>query len=87
MQYVLTFIQRASFQISEWICRKLSLISDSATTQICSENYTEIIARWRFNSASERSTNDNKLNCMTKDKLLLGALWILRKVLVTVNTA
>lgn len=74
------------FRSASGYARKLSLVSDSATTWICSESYTEIIATWRFNSASERSTNGNKMNCMTKDKLLFGALWILRKLLVTVNS-
>jgi hypothetical protein len=75
------------FRSASVYARKLSPVSDSATTRICTESYTEIIAKWRFNSASERSTSGNKMNCMTKDKLLFGALWILRKLLVTVNSA
>jgi hypothetical protein len=75
------------FRSASGYARKLSFISGSATTRIRSESYTEIITTWRFNSASERSTNGNKMNCMTQDELLLGALWILRKLLVTVNSA
>lgn len=74
------------FRSASGYATKLSPVSDSATTRIRSESYTEIIATWRFNFASERSTNGNKMNCMTKDKLLLGALWILWTLLVTVNS-
>jgi len=74
------------FRSASGYARKLSPVSDSATTRIRSESYTEIIATWWLNFVSDRSTNGNEMKCITKDKLLLGAFWILRKLLVTVNS-